>query len=155
MVWCRISNNLLSKSMLTQFSNVYVPQHGDELTPPPLTQCRIYASVNRVYIDSDNGLSPIRRQAIFSTNAGLLSIRPLGTNFSEILIKIQNFSFTKMHLKITSAKWRPFCPGRDELMASYVCTAVLSVTSTNAAWFLKTWTANERMMRQRVVYTIK
>ena len=36
-------------------------------------------------------------------------------NFSEILIKIQNFSFTKMHLKISSAKWRPFCPGGDEV----------------------------------------
>ena len=32
-----------------------------------------------------------------------------------ILIKIQNFSFTKMHPKISSAKWRPFCPGGDEL----------------------------------------
>ena len=39
----------------------------------------------------------------FLTNAGLLSTRPLGTNFSEILIKIQNFSFTKMHLQISSA----------------------------------------------------
>ena len=29
--------------------------------------------------------------------AGLLSIGPLGTNLSEILIKIQSFSFTKMH----------------------------------------------------------
>ena len=27
-------------------------------------KCRIYASVNRVNIGSDNGLSPIRRQAI-------------------------------------------------------------------------------------------
>ena len=53
---------------------------------------------------SDNGLSPIRRQAIISTNAGLFSIGPLGTNFSEILIKIQNFSITKIHLKISSAK---------------------------------------------------
>ena len=35
--------------------------------------------------------------------------------FSEILIKIQNFSFTKMHLKMLSAKWRPCCPGEDEL----------------------------------------
>ena len=35
-------------------------------------------------------------QAIIETNAGLLSIGPLGTNFSEILIKIQNFSFMKM-----------------------------------------------------------
>ena len=40
-----------------------------------------------------------------------LSAPLLGTNFSEILIKIQNFSFTKMHLKISSVKWRPFCPG--------------------------------------------
>ena len=34
-----------------------------------------------------------------------------GRNFSEILIKIQNIPFTKMHLKISSAKWRSFCPG--------------------------------------------
>ena len=45
------------------------------------------------------------------TSAGLLSIEPLGTNIIVILIKIQNFSFTKMHLKISSAKWQPFCPG--------------------------------------------
>ena len=37
--------------------------------------------------------------------------------FSERLIKIQNFSFTKMHLKIPFANWRSFCPGGDELMA--------------------------------------
>ena len=48
-------------------------------------------------------------------NAGLLSIGPLGTNFSEILIKLQNFSFTKIRLKTLSAKWWPFCPGGDEL----------------------------------------
>ena len=29
--------------------------------------------------------------------------------------KIQNFSFMKMHPKASSAKWRPFCPGGDEL----------------------------------------
>ena len=38
--------------------------------------CRIYASVTRVGIGSDHGLSPIRRQAIFLTNAGLLSLDP-------------------------------------------------------------------------------
>ena len=63
----------------------------------------------------DNGLSPIRHQAIIWTNASLLSIEPLGTKFSDILIKIQNFSFTEAHLKISSAKRRPFCPGGDEL----------------------------------------
>ena len=35
-------------------------------------------------IGSDNGLSPGRRQAIIWTNAGILLIGPLGTNFSEI-----------------------------------------------------------------------
>ena len=43
----------------------------------------------------DNGLSPGRRQAIIWTNAGILLIWPLGTNFSEILIEINTFSFTK------------------------------------------------------------
>ena len=45
-----------------------------------------------------------------------------GTNFSEILIKIQNFSFRKMHLIMSSAQWRPFCPGEDELSLGVVQT---------------------------------
>ena len=44
-----------------------------------------------------------------------MSIGCLGTNFSEILIKIQNFSFTKIHFKMSSVKWWPFCPRGDEL----------------------------------------
>ena len=40
---------------------------------------------------------------------GILFIGPWETNFSEILIGIQTFSFKKMHLKMLSAKWRPFC----------------------------------------------
>ena len=59
-------------------------------------------------IGPDNGLSPRRRQAIIWTNAGILLIGPLGTNFSKILIGIQTFSFKKMHLKMSSAKYRPF-----------------------------------------------
>ena len=58
---------------------------------------------------SDNGLSPDRRQVIIWTNAGLLLIGPIETNFSEILIEILAFSFKKIHLKMSSAKWRPFC----------------------------------------------
>ena len=40
---------------------------------------------------------------------------PLGTNFTEIRFKTQNFSFMKMHLKTSSEKWWPFCPGGDGL----------------------------------------
>ena len=42
-------------------------------------------------IGSDNGLSPGPRQAIIWTNARKLLIGPLGTIFSEILIKIHIF----------------------------------------------------------------
>ena len=62
-------------------------------------------------IGSHNGLSPGRRQAIIWTNAGILLVRPLGTNFREMLIEIRIFSFMKMRLKVSSAKWRPFRPG--------------------------------------------
>ena len=64
---------------------------------------------NITIIGPDNGLSPGRRQAIIWTNAGILLIGPRGTNFSEISIGIHTFSFKKIHLKMSSAKWRPFC----------------------------------------------
>ena len=63
---------------------------------------------NLTTIGSDNGLSPGRRQAITWNNVGILLIGPVGTHLSEILIGIQTFSFQKMHLKMSSAKWRPF-----------------------------------------------
>ena len=66
-------------------------------------------------IGSDNGLSPGRRQAIIWTNAGILFIGPKGTHFSEVLIGIQTCSFMKMRLNVSSAKWRPFCLGLNEL----------------------------------------
>ena len=69
---------------------------------------------------SDNGLSPGRCQAIIWNNAGILSIGPLGTNFSEILIAILIFCFKKMRLKVSSAKWRPFCLGLNVLSWNYL-----------------------------------
>ena len=62
-------------------------------------------------ISSDNSLSSNRRQAIIWTNAGIFLFGPLGTNFSEIVIEIHAFSFKKIHLKMSSAKWRPCCLG--------------------------------------------
>ena len=73
--------------------------------------------VKLIIIGSDNGLSPGRRQAIIWTNTGILLIGPWGTNFSEISIAIETFSFKKMHWKMSSAKWRPFCLGLNELRA--------------------------------------
>ena len=72
-------------------------------------------------IGSDNGLSPGRRQAIIRTNAGILSIGSFGRNFNkEILIEILAFSFKKLHLKMSYAKWRPFCLGLN-VLTDLVC----------------------------------
>ena len=60
-------------------------------------------------IGSDYGLSPYQGQAIIWTNDGILSIGPLATNFNEILMEIHTFSFKKIHFKMLSGKWRPFC----------------------------------------------
>ena len=54
-------------------------------------------------------LSKLRRQAIIWTNAGILLIGPIGINFSGILFEIITFSVKKMCLKVSFAKWRPFC----------------------------------------------
>ena len=56
-------------------------------------------------IDSDNGLSSDRRQAIIWINVGILLIGPSGTIFSEISIENHTFSFKKMHLKMSSAEF--------------------------------------------------
>ena len=71
---------------------------------------------NLTIIGSDNGLSPGRRQAIIWTNAGILLIGPLVTNFSDILIEIYTFSFKKMNLKISSGKEWPFCLGLNVII---------------------------------------
>ena len=53
---------------------------------------------------TDNGMSPVWGQAIIWTNAAILSIRPKGTYFCEILFKIQKFSFKEMHLEYVVCK---------------------------------------------------
>ena len=75
---------------------------------------------NLIIIDSDNGLLPERSQAIIWTNAEILLIGSLGTNFSEILIEILTFLFKKMHLKILSTKWQPFCLGLNVLIHAWL-----------------------------------
>ena len=71
-------------------------------------------------IGSDSGLSPGRRQASLWTNAWILSIGPLGTNFGEILTEIRIFLFRKMHLKMSSAKWWLFCLGLNVLNSTWL-----------------------------------
>ena len=86
-----------------------------------LTHCgRVtHICVVKLTIIGSDGLSPGRCQAIIWTNDGILLIGPLGTNFIKILIGIQTFSFKKMHLKMSSAKWRPFRLGLNVFTFSH------------------------------------
>ena len=89
-----------------------------------LPKCRIYASMNWVNIGSGNSYSPVRHQAITWCNAGVFSFGPLGTNLSEILIEIYTFSFSKMRLKMSSAKLLDILSRGDKLPIGCVASHI-------------------------------
>ena len=64
---------------------------------------------NLANIGSDDGLPPVRCQGIVWTNAAILLIGPLGTNFSEIWIGIQTFSLKKSIRKCRLRNGVRFC----------------------------------------------
>ena len=70
--------------------------------------------MNRINIGLNNSLTPIQRQAIIYTNAALLSIGAIGTNFGEIFNRLHNFSFTKVLLKTKMAVIFPGWDGKTE-----------------------------------------
>ena len=73
----------------------------------------MYASVNQTITGPD------RRQVIIWTNAVMLLIWSLGTNFSDILIEIHTFLFKKFYLTILYWKWWPFCLGLSVLKLEF------------------------------------
>ena len=80
---------------------------------------------NQTIIDSDNGLSHSRRKAIIWTNARILLIRPLWTNFSEIVnpnIFIQENAFESVVCEMAAILSRPQC-------VKFVASRLLSATT--------------------------
>ena len=63
---------------------------------------RIYALVNKAITGSDNSFPDVQHQAIIETNSDPLLIRLFGTNLREILIKLQQYSYRKIILKIST-----------------------------------------------------
>ena len=87
-------------------------------------------------IGSDNGLSPVRRQAIIWTNPIILSIRPQGTYFDEFSFKIQKFPSKKTHLRISSAKWRPFFLDPNVLTRTNYAGLIITYQGLRSWYFL-------------------
>ena len=119
----------------------------------------MHICVSRLTITgSDNGLSPRWRQAIIWTNAGILLIGPLGTNFIENLIGILTFSFSKMRLKVSSAKWRPFCLGKQLVLRFIMWIQYIEfyLKLTLRVWHhiftLYTWLSNQFILFIFTVY---
>ena len=90
-----------------------------------------------IIIGSDHGLSPGRRHAMISTNVVIWSMGLLITNFSEIFIEIHTFSFKKMHLKMSSAKWCLFCFDLNVLI--YLDFAVIFTYFLHLMWCHWNW----------------
>ena len=91
-----------------------------------------YICVGKLTIFSlDNGLSPDRHHAIISTNDGIfltMLIGPLGTNFSQILIKINTMSFKKMHLKMSSDSCCEMdISSRPQYVKPLICSSQLAI----------------------------
>ena len=80
-------------------------------------------------IGSDNSMSPGRRQTIIWTEAWMLLIWPLETNFGEIWLEIHTFSFKKMNVNMSSAKWRPFCLDLNVIKPHAPCVNLNCVTA--------------------------
>ena len=76
------------------------------LSRPLWRHCNV-ASVTHVMISSGIGLLPNRRQEITQKYAGMLPIEPW-EKINGIWFKLQKF-LSKIHLKMPSAKCRPFC----------------------------------------------
>ena len=105
-IWIKISNIFFKKVNLQIVAILfYVLTHWDRVKHICISKLTM--------IVSDNGLSPGWHQAIIWVNVGIFLIGPLGTKFSEILIKIYIFSLKTIHLKMSSGKLGPFCHSLD------------------------------------------
>ena len=133
----------LGLNMLTSQVRVYWIHWGLNKRADTLTHWARKTHIcvgNLTIIGSDNGLTPGRRQAIIWTNAGILLFGPSGTNFSDISIEIVTFSFKKMQMKASSAKWRPYCFGLNVLTDVFIymiCILIevsLEVCSSGSSW---------------------
>ena len=54
-----------------------------------------------------------------------------------MLIEIHSFSFKKMHVKMTSAKWRPFCLSLNVLMSPENGSFLLCSHYSGSVWYVQ------------------
>ena len=134
MLWNKLTLNIEIRSKIKTYTLIFhekniMNYHWKSPTSLRLTHwCWVtHICVSNLNITgSDNGLSPGRRQAIIWTNAGILFIGPLGTNFSEILTEILTFSFKENAFETVVC----------EMAAIFLCLNVLKTPLKSLHWLL-------------------
>ena len=111
MAWRRLGDKPLSKPMMTKFIDAYMRHSA-------LRPIDAY-----MYMGRKSNPHCFRYWLVawsapchYQINAGILLIGPLETNFSEILIGSQTFSFKKMHLKMSAILSLPQCVKRKDIL---------------------------------------
>ena len=112
--WLTLHKGGGSRSFMTMIMTIWWPRSGVWIYQVVTGVTSVVGVPSTHLVGSDNGLSPGRRQAIIWTNVGILSIEYLGTNISEILIKIRSFSlkekaFENVVRKMGAILSRPQC----------------------------------------------
>ena len=109
-------------------------------------------------IVSDNGLSPGRRQAIIWSNAGLLLTGPLGTNFSEILIEIQENAFENV-CERASIQSRPQWVKRGKYVSPVRAVNISYEFKFERHYFVKFeqkgFASSNRSLEKKTIYNFK
>ena len=115
-----------------------------------ITHCGLVMSVILAHFVSGNDLLPIWCQVITWTSAILISIRTWRPNFNLILIKFWTFSFKKIHLKLSSAKWLPFFSNsvlrimkNNNSYCQVACQAAFVIKGGWEYWYLSAYITTE------------
>ena len=129
-------------------SNIYGLKKTD--LKGDITHCGLVMSVILAHFVSGNDLLPIWCQVITWTSAILISIRTWRPNFNLILIKFWTFSFKKMHLKLSSAKWLPFFSNsvlrimkNNNSYCQVACQAAFVIKGGWEYWYLSAYITTE------------
>ena len=119
-IWFKIEQYLIQENKLENVIHKMAPIFS-------LPHCVNSSPLSNAYRHwwTGSALEPFRRQAIIWTNADILSITCQGKYFNEIVCENQIFSFKKMCLSMSSAKFWPFCPRGEELSSPQGCLSCL------------------------------
>ena len=115
-----ISGLLNQKQVSRAGTSNYIPQTPSDVITCPCPHISFWHNTPDLFITTNN---PSARFDTIET----IEKHHWETNVSEIQIKLRIFSFKKMHLKLSIAKWWPFCLGVNCNLTLAILVNIVSV----------------------------